>query len=95
MGENPSDELIEHSSNETQVTKNTPPTFLLHTTDDDVVPVENSLMFYKALKEKGHLPEMHIYPEGGHGFALAIGNEHLQNWTDRLNDWLQTIKLQP
>lgn len=95
LGENPSDKMIEHYSNETQVTENTPPTFLLHATDDDVVPVENSLMFYKALKEKGHLPEMHIYPKGGHGFALAIGNEHLQSWTDLLYDWLQTISSQP
>ena len=91
LGENPSEEMVEYYSNETQVTEETPPTFLLHSTDDEGVPVENSLLFYKALKEKGHLPEMHIYPEGGHGFALAIGKGHLQGWTDRLYEWLQSI----
>jgi acetyl esterase/lipase len=91
LGENPTKKRIEYYSNETQVTENTPPTFLLHATDDEAVPVENSLMFYKALKEKGHLPEMHIYPEGGHGFALAIGHDHLEGWTERLYEWLQTL----
>ena len=91
LGENAGEELIDHYSNETQVTENTPPTFLLHATDDTSVPVENSLMFYKALKDKGHQPEMHIYPEGGHGFALGIGNNHLEGWTDRVYEWLQTL----
>lgn len=91
LGENPGEAMIEYYSNETQVSGNTPPTFLLHATDDDAVPVENSLMFYKALKEKGHQPEMHIYPEGGHGFALAIGHDHLEGWTERLHDWLETL----
>ena len=91
LGENAGEEMIEYYSNETQVSENTPPTFLLHATDDEAVPVENSLMFYKALKEKGHQPEMHIYPEGGHGFALAIGHSHLEGWTERLHDWLETL----
>ena len=91
LGENPDEEIVEYYSNETQVTEDTPPTFLIHATDDGAVPVENSLLFYQALKEAGHQPEMHIYPEGGHGFALAIGKGHLQGWTDRLYDWLRYI----
>lgn len=91
LGENPDEEMIEYYSNETQITEDTPPTFLVHATDDDGVPVENSLMFFQALKENGVSAEMHIYPEGGHGFNLAIGRGHLQGWTGRLYDWLLYI----
>lgn len=91
LGENPDKELIEYYSNEKQVTEATPSTFLVHATDDEGVPVENSLMFYKALKENGVSAEMHIYPEGGHGFNLGIGRGHLEGWTDRLYDWLRYI----
>lgn len=91
LGKTPSDTLIMRYSNELQVTKNTPPTFLVHSTDDGAVPVENSLNFYKALKDKGVKVEMHIYPYGGHGYSLAINNGHLQTWTDRLYDWLQSL----
>lgn len=91
LGENPDEEMIEYYSNEMQVTEETPPTFLVHATDDEGVPVENSLMFYKALKEKGVSAEMHIYPEGGHGFNIALGRGQLEGWTDRLYEWLQYI----
>jgi acetyl esterase/lipase len=79
-------------SNELQVTKETPPTFLIHATDDKAVPVDNSLLFYQALKDKGVPAEMHIYPAGGHGFGLAIGKGYLETWTDRLVDWLRGLK---
>ncbi|CAH8282561.1 acetyl esterase/lipase [Mariniflexile fucanivorans] len=91
LGENPTDVLINQYSNELQVTENTPPTFIVHATDDAAVPVENSLNLYKALKDKGVKTEMHIYPEGGHGFSLAIGSGYLQTWPDRLFDWLQSF----
>ncbi|MCX2678574.1 alpha/beta hydrolase [Galbibacter sp. EGI 63066] len=91
IGKNPSEEMVEHYSNELQVTANTPPTFLVHSTDDNAVPVENSLMFYRALKDKGVPVEMHIYPYGGHGFGLAIGRGHLQTWPDRLLNWIDYL----
>lgn len=91
LGEDPDEEMVEYYSNETQITPDTPPTFLVHATDDDAVPVENSLMFYQALKENGVSAEMHIYPEGGHGFNLGLGRGHLQGWTDRLYDWLRYV----
>lgn len=92
IGENPSPELAKFYSSELQVTKNTPTTFLVHATDDKTVPVENSLLFYQALKENGVSAEMHIYPEGGHGFGLAVGKGYLETWTDRLIDWLRSLK---
>lgn len=79
-------------SNELQVTKETPPTFLVHATDDKAVPVENSLLFYGALKDQGVPAEMHIYPTGGHGFGLGVGRGYLETWTDRLVDWMRGLK---
>lgn len=92
LGENPDQELVDFYSNETQVDKETPPTFLVHTTDDDSVPVMNSILFYQALSKESIYSEMHIYPEGGHGYGLAIGMGYLQTWNDRLADWLEGLK---
>ena len=91
LGKKPSEALINQYSNELQVTENTPPTFMVHSQDDQAVPVENSLNLYKALNDKGVKAEMHLYPHGGHGYSLALGKGHLQTWTDRLYDWLQSL----
>lgn len=92
IGENPNDEMIAYFSNEKHVTKNTPPTFLVHATDDEGVPVENSLFFYKALKDAGVSATMHIYPKGGHGFSLARNDAHLRSWTERMFEWLESLE---
>ncbi|MGB5435340.1 MAG: alpha/beta hydrolase [Maribacter sp.] len=91
LGDYPKSELVEHFSNERQVTENTPPTFIFHATDDGAVPVENSLMFYKALKDKGVSATMHIYPKGGHGFSLARKDKHLRGWTERMFEWMESM----
>lgn len=92
LDKNPSEALVEEFSNEERVQIDTPPTFLIHATDDEVVPVENSIQFYRALVNKYIDAEMHIYPEGGHGFALALDKGYLQTWTERLSDWLQRLE---
>ncbi|MFH6604443.1 alpha/beta hydrolase [Maribacter algicola] len=92
LGENPSSEMVEHFSNEKQVTEKTPPTFIIHATDDMGVPVENSLLFFQALKDKGVSATMHIYPEGGHGFSLARENVHLRGWTERMFEWIESLR---
>jgi len=91
LGENPDSTLIKYYSNELQVKDNTPPTFIVHAGDDKSVPVENSLLFYHALKDKGIPAEFHIYPDGGHGFSLAIGKGYLETWPDRCIDWLRSL----
>lgn len=91
LGENPNQELVLEYSNELKVTKGTPPTILIHSADDDVVPLENSIQFYQALREKEIYSEMHIYPKGGHGYSLATGQGHLQTWPDRVHDWLESL----
>lgn len=65
------DLLIDDMSLEKQVSKENPPTFIWHTAADDLVPVENSLMFAKALHNCGVEVELHVFPRGGHGLALA------------------------
>jgi acetyl esterase/lipase len=92
IGQNADSSLAKLYSNELQVTKETPPTFLLHATDDKGVPVENSLLFYQALKDNGVPAEMHIYPTGGHGFGLGIGKGYLEGWTDLLVLWMRGLK---
>jgi acetyl esterase/lipase len=87
VGKNASQELIDLYSNEKHVTANTPPTFLVAAEDDNVVPVENTLLFYQALLDNKVKAEMHIYPAGGHGFGLY--NKTTKDlWFDRLTNWL-------
>ena len=63
--------MLDRLSNDKQVTKNTPPTFMFHTDDDAGVPPENSVTFYLALKRAGVPAELHVYQHGRHGVGLA------------------------
>lgn len=91
IGEAPTDELIEHYSNELQITPQTPPTFLVHSSNDKSVPVQNSLNFYNSLLENKVPAEMHLYPYGGHGFSLAIGQGRLSDWPARCIEWIKSL----
>lgn len=92
LGKKPSKKTVKHFSNETQVTANTPPTFLVHAVDDSGVPVENSINYLKALKAHGVKAEMHLYENGGHGFGL--GKQLTNNtWPEALVHWLQLHNL--
>ena len=91
IGENADSTLTNLYSNELQVTKQTPPTFLLHATDDRAVLVENSLRFYQALKDNGVPVQMHIFPTGGHGFGLALGKGSLESWSDLMITWMKGL----
>jgi len=90
LGEKPEPALVDLLSNELQVTKDTPPAFLFHTTEDRTVPVENSVQFYMALQKAGVPSEMHIYLKGNHGVGLAPNDLVLHTWTERLLDWIKT-----
>jgi acetyl esterase/lipase len=89
LGDAPSAELLTKLSTEKQVTANTPPTFLFHTTEDAGVPVENSVRFYLALERAGVPAELHVYEKGAHGVGLAPGDPVLRTWIDRMFDWLK------
>ena len=64
-------ELEKHYSIDLQVNSNTPPSFIAHCTDDTVVPVENTIRYYKALVENEVPSEVHIFPTGGHGWGFS------------------------
>lgn len=91
LGKNPTENLVNKYSNELLVKSNTPPSFILHSGDDALVPVENSLQFYRALKERKIEVEMHIYPYGGHGFAMGLQNGRLSHWRNLLLNWLRDL----
>lgn len=82
---------MEYYSNELQVSKNTPSAFIVHTEDDKVVKVMNSLVFYEALYIHNVSAELHIYPHGGHGFGLN-NNTTTDNWLDRAKNWMKANK---
>lgn len=93
IGLNPSPEQIELYSNELHVTSETPPTFLISTTDDGVSP-ENSILYYEACRKSKVPVEMHIYEKGGHGYALKKkGLGPVETWPDRMEDWMKERKL--
>jgi acetyl esterase/lipase len=93
LGPEPKPELVALLSNEEQVTKETPPTFLVHTMNDSAVPVENSLMFVAALRKAGVPFELHLYERGPHGFGLGTRagaeNPILATWPGHCADWLR------
>ncbi|HEX3020968.1 MAG TPA: alpha/beta hydrolase [Lachnospiraceae bacterium] len=95
------DELVDEMSLENQVSEDTPPTFIWHTFEDGLVPVENALLLATALKKKNILTELHIYPRGGHGLSLATKEtayqnefsiqEDCANWIDLANTWIKNL----
>ncbi len=89
LGPDPDPRLVELLSNETQVTTLSPPAFLVHTTEDVTVPVENSLLFYRALREAGVPAELHVYERGRHGLGLAPNEPGLSSWPERCREWMQ------
>lgn len=88
LGEQPNPMLENELSNETQVTSQTPPTFLFSTTNDSAVPVMNSVLFYEALLRAGVPAEIHIFEQGHHGSGLGVGNPQLSMWPVLLQNWL-------
>ncbi|WP_088102023.1 alpha/beta hydrolase [Halalkalibacter urbisdiaboli] len=89
LGENPSNEEIALLSQETQVTEETPPTFLWHTSDDASVPVENSLQFAVGLRKHRVLFDLHVYSTGRHGLGLAESESHSSLWTNACESWFR------
>jgi acetyl esterase/lipase len=74
-----------------QVTRRTPPTFLLQAEDDPVDPVENSLVYHAALRKAGVPVELHLYVKGGHAFGLRQTSLPITAWPRLLENWLDTI----
>jgi acetyl esterase/lipase len=89
LGNHPSEELVTRFSNELQVTKDTPPAFLVHATDDGAVPIQNSINYYLALKNNNIPAELHLYEKGGHGFGLGRSQGTESTWPETCKIWLK------
>jgi len=93
LGETPDPKLVEELSTETRVTATTPPTFLFHTADDPAVPVENSILFFEALKHVGVPAELHVFAHGHHGVGLAPDDPALSEWPELCERWMAGLGL--
>jgi acetyl esterase/lipase len=71
------------------VTSATPPTFLLHAYDDDVVPISESIVFAHALTAIGQEVEVHFFAKGGHGFGPGRPEDGTAQWLGMLADWIK------
>jgi len=80
---------FEQYTPEGHVTKDTPPTFIYHTTDDELVPVDWSATFYRSLAAVGVPAEMHLFGTGRHGSGLGLGDAALDLWPTLLEAWLR------
>ncbi len=74
-----------------QVSNQTPPTFLLQAEDDPTEPVDNSLVYYAALRKAGVPAEMHVYVKGGHAFGLRRTESPITGWPQLVETWLGKI----
>jgi acetyl esterase/lipase len=90
IGKKPGKKILDSFSNELQVTAKSPPTFLVHASDDDGVSVMNSVTFYEALLRYKIPAEMHLYKGGGHGFGLQNPTTK-DEWMERCKNWMQSM----
>jgi acetyl esterase/lipase len=89
LGPKPDEKLVEFYSNEKQVTKETPPTFLFHTVEDKAVLIKNSELFVEALKKNGVSAELFIEEKGPHGIGLGQNRKPPSAWPEKLEAWLK------
>ncbi len=89
LGDNPNQKTLDELSNELQVTPQTPPTFLYHTTNDNLVAVENSVQFYLALRKNHVSAEMHLFENGPHGSGMGLTDPALSVWPTLLMNWMR------
>ena len=89
LGKNPDFSLLDSLSTQNRVSAQTPPTFLVHSTDDNAVPPENSVMFYEALRKESIPSSLHIYDHGGHGYGMAPKDKVLNTWPLLSIKWLE------
>ncbi len=92
LGKSPAAEKIREYSNELHVTAETPPTFLIHASDDKGVLPKNSILFYESLLKHNVLAELHIYERGGHGFGINNPTTE-EKWMSSLKNWLVSRSL--
>jgi acetyl esterase/lipase len=90
LGDNPDPKLLDFLSPELHVTPQTPPTFLFATTNDQMVPVANSVQFYSALVKAKVPAEMHLFENGAHGAGMGLHDPALSMWPTLLANWFRS-----
>ncbi len=95
LGDKPDEKLVKSLCNDTQVKKDTPPTFLFHTRADKAVPVQNSELYAKACEKAGVPVRLLIRDPGPHGVGLASKIPELKDWPEKLEAWLVERKMLP
>ena len=93
LGKDPTEEQLKSLSNELNVTAETPPLFLFHTSEDTGVPAENSVSMYLSCRKAGVPAELHIYQQGPHGVGLANEHPALSQWITTAGTWLRQNSL--
>lgn len=83
---------IDYFSNEKQITKDTPPAFLVHSKDDDAVPVAGAIHYYDNLIAHKVPAELYLYEKGGHGYGMKNATSEI-DWTSLMKTWMQKIKI--
>lgn len=90
LGDHPGEQLVAQLSADEQVTAETPPTLLIHSTNDQAVPVANAQRFYDACRKHRVPVEMHLYETGGHGYGMWAEKGTVAGWPRVLEAWLAT-----
>ena len=77
---------------EINVTAGCPPCFFAHAGDDHV-PAEGSILLYLALRKAGVTGnELHVYPDGGHGYGMRESSNQVSSWPTRAKDWMNAMR---
>jgi len=90
LGKTPTETQIRYYSNEQQVNSVSPPAFIVHANDDKVVPVQNALLYYKALRDQKVEAKLLLFDKGGHGFGMQNPEEKVQ-WPEQMKIWLEMV----
>ena len=91
LGKNPSDYLVKLYSYELQVNEQTPPAFIMHSSDDKAVPVQNSINYCLAMCKYNVPVSMHFYPVGGHGWGYNESFPYKPQWKSEMEKWLKEL----
>lgn len=91
IGEDPTPDKVMAYSNELMVTSKTAPAIMLLSDDDKVVPSQNSINYYLALRNNGVKATLHVYPSGGHGWGCKKDFKYHNEMIADLTAWLKTL----
>jgi len=91
LGAAPAEGLLDRLSLDRQARADMPPVFLVHTAEDRSVPLENSVLFYQALRRAGARAELHLYERGPHGFGTRSDLGTTSGWVDRWVEWMRSF----